>query len=343
MGSPVQAQGYAYPHVQPSGLGGFMQGLLGQSPPVAAVPQTANPMYPQSTPLARMSPRSSSGQSGERQKSSEPGIKNASSSLGGGLRTMCVRVCDGYYWPMTFNARRSRLDHDAKVCASSCATEARLFTMPDSGEAKDMIDQQGRSYVKLANAFKYRKTAGACGCRADPWEAEARARHETFAEKAKSTQVAGAAPPAALPADDAGKKLTIADAEALSLSVGAADAGPPADAQIEALLSKPAETAPPMIAAAAILDETSPKAKVSKQATTTKPSPAKVREASVRTHNEFNPEPRSRPQAQRVRLVQPYATPTPYMAVPGRGTIPAGYGRQPYVIIQPQGTPYRMY
>jgi Protein of unknown function (DUF2865) len=345
-GSPARAQGYAYlhgqPSGQPSGLGGFMQGLLGQSPPVAAmpqaVPQTSNPMYPQSMISPRAPARETAYDPGETRKPNGSSARNASSSLGGGLRTMCVRTCDGYYWPMTYDARRGRVDRDAKVCAASCSSEARVFTMPNSGEAKDMVDQQGRPYAKLANAFKYRKiAAGSCGCRPGPWEDEARAKHETFAEKAKPAQVAQADAPAPLPADDGAKKLTISDAEAVSLSGGTIDAGPPANPRIAALMSKPAETAPAVIAARAAGDEAASAAKTSKAAAA--PKSQALAEAHAKT------------QAQRVRVVQPYATPTPPMFIPGRRYVPAahgrqipsGYGRQPYAIVQPQGVPYRTY
>ena len=112
------------------------------------------------------------------------------------LRTVCVRLCDGYYWPISYSAPRSRFYHDANVCQSSCAGEARLFHYPTSGGSiEDAVDQTGRVYGRLANAYRYRKAlVEGCACKPAPWSEAEVIRHERYAlaEKAAApSRVAG--------------------------------------------------------------------------------------------------------------------------------------------------------
>ena len=60
----------------------------------------------------------------------------------GGQRTVCVRLCDGYYWPVSFQTKRSQFQKDARACESSCTGEARLFHYPSFGEIHDAVDIQ---------------------------------------------------------------------------------------------------------------------------------------------------------------------------------------------------------
>ena len=39
-------------------------------------------------------------------------------AAGGTYRTVCDRVCDGYYFPISATGTRSRLKQDARVCQS---------------------------------------------------------------------------------------------------------------------------------------------------------------------------------------------------------------------------------
>lgn len=104
----------------------------------------------------------------------------------GTYRTVCVRLCDGFYFPISASVRRGRLHHDNRACMRRCDGEARLFYYPtDGGSAGTMVDLRGRRYADLPNAFKYRKTLVAgCGCRPAPWSAEAAAMHEGYRAQA---------------------------------------------------------------------------------------------------------------------------------------------------------------
>jgi hypothetical protein len=264
---------------------------------------------------------------------------------------MCVRLCDGYYWPVTFNAKRSRLGHDAKVCSSSCVSEARIFTMPDSGEAKDMVDQQGRPYLKLANAFKYRKAqTNMCTCKPDPWDNEARARHQAFAAKSEpgSRQVADALPTdAAAQGDDKqvaateSKRMSIAEAELLSLAGGGVIAGAVVGPNVADAL--PVASKSNGLADAGGQKTAGPPAADKTVKFAAKLALAKSRDIISRdnpSRDQRRAEPAVRPAPPRSRGWQPHATPTPAMIMTNRGYVPAGYGRYPTMIVQPQGVAY---
>jgi hypothetical protein len=82
-------------------------------------------------------------------------------------RTLCVRLCDGFYFPISFAVPESGLTRDAEQCRASCGTEARLFYHPNpGGSVASMSDLAGRAYSALPTAFAYRKTLVAgCSCR----------------------------------------------------------------------------------------------------------------------------------------------------------------------------------
>ena len=105
---------------------------------------------------------------------------------GGGIyRTMCVRLCDGYFWPISYATTRGSFENDAAVCARSCGgpSEARLFSYRNpGGEIADMEDVDGKPYKRLQNAFVFRaKYEPSCKCRAHPWEEAATDLHKSYA------------------------------------------------------------------------------------------------------------------------------------------------------------------
>lgn len=84
------------------------------------------------------------------------------------IRTVCVRACDGYYWPVSYATVSEYLPNDAAVCSSQCPTaDAQLFYYRNPGEeAEDMINLNGERYADLPYAFQYRREYNpSCGCR----------------------------------------------------------------------------------------------------------------------------------------------------------------------------------
>jgi hypothetical protein len=103
-------------------------------------------------------------------------------------RTLCVRLCDGYYWPISYSTSRIRAKRDAERCEQSCPGRARLFLHRNPGEeVEDMVDLQGRRYRDHPQAFLYRaEYIAGCTCRSHPWEAAALARHRSYMEAART-------------------------------------------------------------------------------------------------------------------------------------------------------------
>lgn len=98
-------------------------------------------------------------------------------------RTYCVRLCDGYYWPISFSTTADRFDRDAAVCNSACGAPARLFVhgMPGGGPGT-MVSLEGARYASLKTAFQFRTSYDAqCRCQPQPWEETATDRHRLFA------------------------------------------------------------------------------------------------------------------------------------------------------------------
>ncbi len=84
------------------------------------------------------------------------------------IRTVCVRACDGYYWPVSYATLSDYLPNDAAVCSSQCPTaEVQLFYYRNPGEeAEDMINLSGERYADQSYAFNYRREYNPdCACR----------------------------------------------------------------------------------------------------------------------------------------------------------------------------------
>lgn len=109
---------------------------------------------------------------------------NVFGAQGRGHRTMCVRLCDGFYWPVSYSTTRDRFKKDANQCQSSCTAPTKLFTYRNPGQdIEQMVDRRGKPYSKYKNAFRYRsERVSQCTCRAEPWTEEAKARHVKYAQ-----------------------------------------------------------------------------------------------------------------------------------------------------------------
>jgi hypothetical protein len=85
----------------------------------------------------------------------------------GTYRTLCVRLCDGYYFPISFSTVSSKFDQDQQTCQSMCpASEVALYIHRSPGEDSEaMVSLTGEPYTSLPTAFKYRKEYDkACTC-----------------------------------------------------------------------------------------------------------------------------------------------------------------------------------
>lgn len=113
----------------------------------------------------------------------------------GTYRTVCVRLCDGFYFPISFATTPDRFGADEAACNARCSSGARLYVYPNpGGEPEDMRDVRGQPYTALKNAFLFRtEYVEACTCKPHPWEREALNRHRLYAERAQKGRRAVAA------------------------------------------------------------------------------------------------------------------------------------------------------
>ena len=88
--------------------------------------------------------------------------------LGGTFRTLCVRTCDGYYFPISNSTSSTRFAEDEQACQKLCpASEVALYSHKNPGEdVAQAVSNSGRLYKDMPNAFRYRKEfVATCGCR----------------------------------------------------------------------------------------------------------------------------------------------------------------------------------
>ena len=88
--------------------------------------------------------------------------------MGGTYRTVCVRTCDGYYFPISFETTPDHFREDEQACQRMCpAAEVQLYTYHNPGEEMaQSVSLNGRLYTELPTAFQYRKALNpACSCR----------------------------------------------------------------------------------------------------------------------------------------------------------------------------------
>lgn len=150
---------------------GFFESLFGGGHQQAAPPPPMSmpPLYSHRLPPQR---DRSEGKSEQSQKSGS-----------GRYRTLCVRTCDGYYFPISNATTRSGFYKDAKICKASCGEEAKLyFVDKNDTDTSDMVDVSGRPYSRLQTAFLYRKRqVEGCKCKPEPWDRSELDRHRSYA------------------------------------------------------------------------------------------------------------------------------------------------------------------
>jgi hypothetical protein len=87
----------------------------------------------------------------------------------GTYRTVCVRSCDGGYFPISFATVPARFPDDEKTCKALCpATDATLYAYRNPGEdINQAVSVNGQPYTALPNAFHFRTEFNpSCACKA---------------------------------------------------------------------------------------------------------------------------------------------------------------------------------
>lgn len=82
-------------------------------------------------------------------------------------RTLCVRTCDGYYFPISFSTVQSQFLRDEQVCAAMCpGADVALYMHLNPGQGPEAaVSLTGQRYSALPTAFAYRQSYNsACTC-----------------------------------------------------------------------------------------------------------------------------------------------------------------------------------
>jgi hypothetical protein len=89
----------------------------------------------------------------------------------GNYRTVCVRTCDGYFFPIAYSSSPKLFDRDTKACEAMCpGTEVELYhhRVPDEETDQMVSSATGEPYTALPAAFSYREPgferAKSCQC-----------------------------------------------------------------------------------------------------------------------------------------------------------------------------------
>lgn len=75
------------------------------------------------------------------------------------VRSVCVRLSDGYFWPVSYSTLPDYLGNDAMTCQQMCPGEAvDLYFYDNPGqEPEQMRNLVGQPYTALPSAFRYRE------------------------------------------------------------------------------------------------------------------------------------------------------------------------------------------
>jgi pyruvate/2-oxoglutarate dehydrogenase complex dihydrolipoamide acyltransferase (E2) component len=162
----------------------------------------------------------------------------------GRYRAVCVRTCDGFYFPITYQTYAGRLAQDAAQCQASCAAPAELYVYRNPGQDMEQaISLNGVPYQELPNAFKFKTTyVKGCSCKEseyNPTEIEA------ANQKAEATPAAGTKKKTAAAAAPAPQPAAAQAPQQLDINVTGAIPNSGAQPATEAEAATPQDAAPP--------------------------------------------------------------------------------------------------
>lgn len=85
----------------------------------------------------------------------------------GGSTAICVRTCDGGFFPVSYSIGGRNLDDFAELCQALCPNaQTEVYRYTNGGDVNDAVSSSGASYTELKNAGKFRKTFDpACTCK----------------------------------------------------------------------------------------------------------------------------------------------------------------------------------
>ncbi len=113
-------------------------------------------------------------------------------------RTLGVRLCDGFYYPLSEASQPQGFLADEQRCQSSCSSPRKLFySLNPDDDSEQMVALTGERYAELPNAFRYRtEYVDACACKTKPWSAEAKAEYRGAPSLPRERKASASLPPA---------------------------------------------------------------------------------------------------------------------------------------------------
>ena len=84
----------------------------------------------------------------------------------GGSEAICVRQCDGGFFPVSYSAYRGNLQDLNSLCQAECPNaEAMVYTKSLWRDVETAVSIDGEPYMSLPNALKFQKQrVAACSC-----------------------------------------------------------------------------------------------------------------------------------------------------------------------------------
>jgi hypothetical protein len=135
----------------------------------------------------------------------------------GRYRSVCVRLCDGFYFPISYVTYGSRLAQDAAQCQANCAAPAELYVYRNPGQdIEQAVSLNGSAYMDLPVALRYRKEyVKGCSCK----QAEYNPTQIEAANKRAAAAASGQPLPPEEPAAQAAAPQAAGDQQQLNLEI----------------------------------------------------------------------------------------------------------------------------
>jgi hypothetical protein len=171
----------------------------------------------------------------------------------GRYRSVCVRLCDGFFYPIHYSVYGSQLGQDAQQCQSSCAAPAELYVYRNPGQdIEQAVSLTGSAYMDLPVALRYKKEyVKGCSCKQaeyNPTEIEAANKRAEAGPGAQPADGTGDATAAAPPLPEAPAPQTAAPAgdQQLNLDItGSNEPAPPPAPEAAPAAAPEAQQPPP--------------------------------------------------------------------------------------------------
>ncbi len=139
-------------NAQPKGPGNIFEALFGGGAKPAAQPFNPDEIPPD-----------------QQQEMIDKSIENEKKGahVSAGSYAVCVRTCDGSFFPVSYSGAGSRSDSLEEVCRSLCPNaDMQLYSFPFGGTIDEAVSSSGEPYVNMPNALKFQQSFDpTCSCR----------------------------------------------------------------------------------------------------------------------------------------------------------------------------------